>query len=438
MIGIILGLVLFIVSVIYFATRRGRVGNVNLFHWFILGMGIFYGLFFSVVLLLLMSGYETESTYWILNSSEYYLIYFVLIALFIFTTFLGFFSIKTKKNNEELKILNNLEYKKIFSFILILFLIAIIAIYLFTKARGGLLGNIVYSKAFGVEGFDEHNKWSFLKPFLNLAPIVTCFLLGFCLSKNSFYSKLLFFISLVPASYVLLFASGRLTLILYLVAPLLIVSINKNAKHIKIVFFIIVGLFFLIYGVSLISDLLDWKSRGAFSVFLISELSFPFYAFFANLHADTDGIRFYQDILMYPFYAFPERFTGITFNVNTINTAIIKGYTYTSSFKETSKPIDLITFGWLQGGVFGIAIFGYIYGVFLKVINNLLMNITTKPIRISLFALVIIRMMYGSFYYMSPMGFFNKNIAILGVLILTSLFYKWLNKKNASYYKLSF
>lgn len=413
MIGIFLGLSLFLVCGIYFCTRRSDVRNLNLYHWFVLGIGIFYGLFFAINVYLLGEGYFTESSQWVTRSEDYYFIYYVLIYAFIIFSYFGYITPKTKVKSDAYLNSSDNKDKAYFLIIILLLTLSCLFIYLFTKGRGGVIGNIHYSKAFGEAKFTESNSWSFLNPLITLAPVSCVLLYSYFLFKKNTINLIAFIFSLLPAYYVLFFNSGRLTLILFSAAPLLVYALYKEYRNATVFFAIVVGVFLLISSVSYISDLLDWKSRGNYGQFFISETSFPFYGFFANVHANTDSIRLFKDILMYPFYVLPERVTGITFDVTTINTASVENVEFYSSYKEASKPVDLITFGWLQGGVLGVALFGYFYGYILKVINNTLQQISYAPIKLAIFGLIVIRMMYGSFYYMAPMGFFNKNIAII-------------------------
>src|SRR5690625_1146629 len=94
--GILIGLLLFISASLLFSLSNKRRIKISLFEWFIFGVGIFYGLFFSVVVYLINNGYETESTYWIKQLEGYYFIYFVLIFSFVFSAYFGFVSIKNK------------------------------------------------------------------------------------------------------------------------------------------------------------------------------------------------------------------------------------------------------------------------------------------------------------------------------------------------------
>lgn len=265
---------------------------------------------------------------------------------------------------------------------LIFLFFGFILYWIYVLPYGGFISYLDYSLAVRAALFDEVNvdrSLSFLKRFGGFIFFSTLLISGLILTykthqRNRIHLWLLFIISLGLSIYVLYSWGGRLELLIFITSLLVGHFLFKNGYGFKFSIKMIIPVLVILCALPLSSKI--WgKNKGGSEVagFFVNEISYPLFVF--DKAYKSNDYRWMQDLVLSPAYILPERIWSGVFGMDTvsqISTERVVGIRKGVNRSTKGVPVDFISFGIMEGGVFGVILVSIFFGYFLKKINNLL------------------------------------------------------------------
>jgi len=406
--GVITGMILAMVTSSIIFIKNQNKKTLNFVDWFIVSLGIFYGIGQSFV------SWNTANN---LNSSilgqllrwDWYAASSHLVAalLAIISVYLGHgFAVKIFRITSYKKLLEFFEIKHLtlgnirlisWGFLFI----SIICYLLYAKAYGGLLGLLNEALAIRSNMSSIENSFSFLQRFGGLALFASFLFQGLLLEKRQLKTPLPDRFGLLASFFwsllILISWMGRVAVAIYIstlfIGKNIYKSYHKAARFVtlKIIIFFILGCLLIPY----IGLILERNTSSSSTGFFTSELTFPFVSWETHQDLNT-SIRWFKDLAVTPVYFLPEKIwtnwiheTASAYNTRLIPTPSLYG----------EIPTDYLTFTFLQGGWVGIVLCSFIWGGFLYFIEELIKRIKIEGIRAMLYTNVLLNLIILTVLY---------------------------------------
>lgn len=309
----------------------------------------------------------------------------------------------------------------------IMALVAVASQYLYTLDYGGFAGIFDYSQQVRAGVLDEsiRSRFAFLSPFAGFS-MIACY--GFCgllLDQSTRRLRVLFgFVFTFAFSwYVLASWQGRLALVTFIGSLLLgVVLVGKPNRLIVILGS---GIIFVlgIGSLAFVSGLLDRGEATSRLQFFTEEISFIFSGFWAWAGTDDITYRYFYDLLVAPAFLLPSSMTlGQFSKISDVHTTLMLGAAKGSGDVYGAMPLDLVTMGYSQLGLFGILVYAIVFGVILFMLQGALDRIQNRGIRAVMEAHISLRIAGIGMFYAEPEHLIRGNFPLVLSLILIALF----------------
>jgi len=127
-----------------------------------------------------------------------------------------------------------------------------------------------------------------------------------------------------------------------------------------------------------------------------------------------------RDIAFWPIYFLPERLWKTGWGIDTASdyiTLLIMGTPKGEAGVTGSIPADFVTFGYLQGGPFGLAIWAMLWGVMLCWLDRWLARLSLRGLQQVLYAFAVLSVAMMTVFYSDPEHIIECNLHfIIGCL----------------------
>ncbi len=422
--------------------------SLEMLDWFLMSLAAFNGIGFGFVMWAAYEGKNNsyDFSYIIMNyGSPLILIYFVFNLVLIFSIFCGWYLSSAFFNSPKSKktvIIPYLDYDFLRTTVFVswlMLIISIIAYWLYTRAYGGFIGFLAYSRAIRSGVFSVENRFSFFQTFGSFAFFSSFVFYSILIDREqrTKKTKLVFWgfiISFSFSLYVLYSWVGRVSLTIYIATFLLgrIFYSNKTAVAFvgKISFFSISALLLLVF-----TDIILGRSGGNMGIveLFATELSFPLATFYHVV--DTSQCRWFFDLLVAPLYILPAKFWSGMLHIETassLNTFLVLGARKGEAEIFGEIPIDMLSFSFMQGNVFGILIVGLLWGALLYMVQILINKIPARGFRSIINAHIILNLCILSVLYGDPQHIIVRNFHLIVGLLMLWFFSKLFRKKTAA------
>lgn len=426
-----------------FEITRNRAQIIDL-------LSIFNVLFFICYVISPISGYfmlpnwqEYSVMRYSIKGADYTSTYFyysgILILFFYFFLILSFKFFKVKYRSNFLNYLFNHEfnYIAIYRLSIFLFLISFIAILISSFKSGGLINWVVANpRIYFVNEADDivASSWG-LDKISNFMLFSSYLFWGIFVMRNKLkfntdfikYSIFLcfFVLSLFFSSIVVIHSGGRLVLFKYF-ATFFIASmyISKNSfSPIKLFLLILIGGIVAIYGrlvfkyfvyKDFVVDTVNSINESFVDQFysFINNYTFAFFSVINNLKYGFDNFKLFGDLFTWPFQFVPPSFRPDNLPYSTkLNTFRLMDLKNTGII-----PSDIVSYGLINGHVFGVFIVAILFGIVLKILNSYSFKIS-NPISAILYVSVSFVIGFRVMYF-DPAHLFKGSFDIIVGLVL--------------------
>lgn len=425
-VSIFLGLLLFICCLVFPIARSKGVGSLTLLDWSILGIGLIYGLGWAAVIGFTRAGHNVLWESMLLPFEHHFLVLNILACVLAFTIVVGWaishwISRGAKKFSSK-----NLSFdaKTTHAYAWALLIISFLLRWLYARDYGGLISYLDHSVAIRSGLSDAPNRLSFLQPFGMMA-IFSSFLFfaSVLTGRRTFLKMTGFAASVVLSVYVLYSLMGRVGFLIYLFT---FVLATLQAKRVRPSILVVGGVFggvALLVCAHFISNWLGVKGASSLPEYVSKELSFPFASFFAHASSGDHLFRWYQDFLVAPLYFLPSSlWMHWVEDVSQINTLVVLGARRGDFGVTGGIPVDLLTLGYMQSSVAGVAVVGVLFGALIRGLQGFLDGISEPGLRSVLSAYVAIRVAAYAIAYAHPVHLINGTFGLLfSILLIASL-----------------
>lgn len=442
-VAVIGGLILSILVYLGVFSRLSRKKNLDLLDWFLLAFGTVNGVGWSFVIWATVEGRNidlwidqlamfdlTVSVYYI--SSNLIFLFSVVFGWHLLRSLIGFRHVSPFYPSSRLE--SNVH--RIKSVAWFMAYAAAVAYGVYTIPYGGFSGVLVYSRAIRAGIATIYNPYSYLKIFGSFAFFSSYIFFGLLIDKDISTKRQSSFVgfifSFLFSLYVLNDWLGRMGFAVYLLTFLLGLTLYRSRKSVIRLVRKLVSVFFIALLLIVFSDMLLGGTGQQFGVveLFAKELSFPFASYSAQVHSYE--LSWFKHLLATPLYILPERIWSGVLGIDTasrLNTLVVMGAGKNAADVTGGVPVDLITFFFMQGSVFGIIIGGFIWGGFLLALERSLQRIALRGIRCVIYANVVLSVVSLSVLYGDPYHIVTRNFAlIVGSLLLWVINIKWGSK----------
>ena len=409
--------------------------KVDLVDWFTLAFGFFNGFSFAFILWSTNNGKNDWIwSQWLLGKSSYYPAFLASSLLFVmsvwFVASIKDFKVFIKKyDNFKPRTLVKSNNSRIAVISWIMLIAAIFSYYVYASGYGGFTNLLKFAPLIRSGRFDLieiDNPWTFLSRVGSFAFFSSFVFFGLFLHKLKHKgAKTLdfvgFLISFAVSFFILYSWLGRIALVSYLLVFPIGYLIFKYGFSFR--FFLWLSIIVVMVVFVAIPYMNVFLKRGTpvqdIQEFYTKEMSFPYVSFIAQLKNST--YRNMKDILMIPLYILPDSIFKDSLNLDTssdVNTMRIKGALKGQDNVSGEIPADILTFSFMQGGIFGLFAVGILLGICLLFLDSF---ISKLPAGISevLYAYAIINCAVLLIPYGDPRHFVLENIYfIFGMLAL--------------------
>lgn len=407
--------------------------RLDLVDWFVGTLGGFNGVGYAFIIWATQAGINPHWERWILPYSRYYWLPPILSLIAAGGVWMGATlagaSWRSREEHAELTPRAVVEIRR---FAWVFLFAGIFCYYLYTMAYGGFAEMLNYSALIRSGMFDAigiDNPLSFLKRFGGFAFFSSLLFYALVLEdRPKGHLRIICLLGLVTSIgfslYVLYSWLSRVAIAMYLSAfPLAYVYHRSHQSHMIIfrltplVLAIAIGLPFLSLWMT------PGKSSTSIIEFYARELSFPIISLFSAI--ENDRFRFFFDLAVAPIYMLPSRIWSGVFGldvVSNINTETILGYVKGEGGVTGTIPVDMVTFGYMQMGAFGVAIIGFCIGAGLVWLEKLIQWMPGKGLRSVLYAYSALMVSTLTVLYADPQHILYRNFHfIIGTLALATL-----------------
>ena len=305
-----------------------------------------------------------------------------------------------------------------------MFVLAFFMQWLYSHAYGGFIEILEYSSLIRSAIFIVNNELSFLEPFGALALFASFGFWGLWLSGRRKASTIIGLLLSTFFSFYLLYSwLGRIGFLVYLSTFILGALFFRQSRPLQ---FLLIGGALgmgILNGAYYISIFLGLNTAGGLSQFLARELSFPFASFFAQLDAGEHLFRSFKDIVAVPLFLLPSSLWSTWIDeVSQVNTALILGAPKGEGGVTGGIPVDLLTLGLMQAHMFGVPFVGGIFGIFLRIIQNLIDRIPNAGVSTVFGVYAAFKIAVLGVFYSQPALVVKENFAFLIAGLIIALF----------------
>ncbi|WP_281885450.1 O-antigen polymerase [Paenibacillus sp. YYML68] len=316
---------------------------------------------------------------------------FFLIFIFYVFLILGFYVRFSKYNTRlYLKIKQKIDPIKV---AVILLILGILAFILFVISYGGL--SYVIQNAGAIRGgyVERSNFGAIVNLFTkNIYLSFWILLTIFITSNKNKLVLILLILSLSSSIAVGIIGAGRLDfLMIFIIAYFIIVSIKHKFYFRYLILILPLSLYTILfgkeifgsiqYGYSGVLNAIEYKREvvgGDLFSGIIQYFAHPFISIQASLDS-TESYRFFSDF-PYSFLFFLK-----IFNLQVPETIVYYNTEFLSGIFESDIPAGVVAFSYYNLGILGIIIFGFVFGVVSKVIEDLFISIKQSALGIVLY-----------------------------------------------------
>lgn len=374
--------ILFVIMVI-FAIRKERILNFSSFFLASILYLIIYGVVPFVISTVEIPSYYTGPLAFLNHPPEEFEKHYYFATSLAFISFLfywvgyRFSFFKSRYFFQRYYERNNTRrlYKVVIAIFIVGFLFLLLYIALFGSIYNMLLANTRMAYGGNAE-VEVESPYLFL--IILAKVIIFCSYLYWGLKRIDGSSKLLFYVSLILALFLLFRFSGRMIFMTYLATFVLSdFLLKQRIPKIKMLITAAVAVFVILFGNALFKSVLyedAFERRQQYyadkDVFLtpfldvISGFSFPY----RNMlhYYKYHNWEYFVDMIQFPLYILPRKIIPIspldtTIEVNTMNILGVKG---------GIMPPDIVTYGYLNFGLLGVIITAFLFGVLCKYIDS--------------------------------------------------------------------
>jgi hypothetical protein len=406
------------------------VKRIDFISLFLIGYGVFYGIF----LLLINANNENEyASKLCFYFNIYGWIYLGVSIIYVLLTFWSSYFFHKSPNSEDIawnKILDKQNYILFLIIGWVTLLVSMLLYWLYSIALGGFVSIIINAMAIRNGVFDLiSNKWSFLAKFGGLAFFSSFIFLGISIAKPQTIPKSLkvltiigLILSIVYSLFVILSWWSRSHFIFYVITLLLAPFVRKskfilNKKSIIylilssiILIILFLGITYKIKGVKMGEGESDRFSLDA-SVRLLPTF----------VLIEDPKIRYFQDLFLFPVYILPQKiWKGRIINNTASDELTIKmtGGKKGNLGVPGSMVIGIIPFALLEGGIIGIVIFSIFFAFLLIRIENWILCYLPPGISETLLIYIIFRFVLTSLWNVDPQVIVYNNIDIVSGIVI--------------------
>ena len=415
----IVGVVFFLGCSVFTLYHSKRVGSFTTLHFSIVGLATLYGLGLPLV----VHGawrYHPKGSNFLLESYDFIVLHTAFATVALAGIFVGWKLFASWGRRSAATFFNRTSEMVVVPWLFVMLAIAVIAMYFYTRDYGGFIGYFSYSRLIRSAHFDlvDRSSFSFLKPFGGFATISVIGFWGLILSGNRRLLYYLgFLLSFVVSGYVLLAFSGRLSMLMFISIFPISFAIYRRAKPLTWSLLLPISAPLAVVGIFYISSFFELKSDVNLEKFVVSEVSFPFIAFFAQFQ-DGDKFQFFYHLFVAPLYLLPSTFVGDWLSTaSQVNTEIIHGAAKGVGGVTAGMPVDLITFGLMQFHVLGVFIYAMVFGCMLRGLTCVAGSFASRGMASAFSAYVAIRVGIFGAFYADPKHFIEGNFAFIATLL---------------------
>lgn len=307
----------------------------------------------------------------------------------------------------------------------------VITYWLYAHAYGGFARLLVYSKFIRTGRFDLigiENPLSFLMPFGGFGLFALLLFTIQLLKTQSLRARIVslcgFITTGIFSVYFLITWLGRALILTTFATIILGVWLYRSRFNIRAVTFNLILLFAIIMtSMPIITSLL---TPGKKASYIVTQYATDFSYFVAGFSAvvNTKETRGMRDMVWWPLYFLPSRLRmqlGID-TASTQITRIVMGAPKGERGVMGEVPADFVTFGLLEGGILGIVIWSFLWGVMMNRLEQWLLGLRLPGFQEMLYSYAAIRIAAMAPLGSEPEIIIKSNLAyIIGCVMITLL-----------------
>jgi hypothetical protein len=331
--------------------------------------------------------------------------------------------------------------KRVFYVGFFFFITALFLYWIYVFPYGGFIKYLDYSFTIRAGLFEEishiNRSYSFLRPFGSFAFFSTFIFFGLLLNYKNFKFKkfrifIFFSISTIFSIYVLYSWGGRLGLIKFIISLIFGYYLFRYGRSIKFTSKVLLPILIIIILLPFSARI--WgKNKGGneFSSFIVNELSYPISTFTEAIVANE--YRYFKDLAAMPFFLLPERVWSGLLNIKTvsqISTEKVVGVEKGVRGSTITVPVDFVSFGVMQAGIFGVFIVAFLTGYFVKKIDYCILKIVPPGCMEVIYVYIAFNIPIQLVLYSDPKHVIYRNFSLIWGLIFLKLFCRPKSVKN--------
>jgi hypothetical protein len=427
--AVLLGALFFLTCLVFVIMHSLSIRRVSLLDWSVLSMGGVYGIGWCVVAKVTEAGGNPNWENWLLPCKALYHVHTIFALVLLGAVWFGWLAFGSFKNTHRRVIprtYSGNDISQLLKAMWFLLIISFITQWYYVQAYGGFFDILTYSRAIRSGIFPIKNQFSFLKPFGGLALFASYGFFGLLLAQYRHKTVWVgLILSILFSLYILYSWMGRIGFLTYLITFVLGAFLYRKPRPLTLLLFGSIAMFIMLLGAYSVSIWFNLKPADNLAFFLARELSFPFGSFFGQLDFGGNMFRWFKDILIAPVYLLPSSlWSNWVDNVGQVNTALIMGAPKGVRGVTGAVPVDLLTLGFMQASVFGVAVVGFLFGGFLRFIHYLLDKVVNPGLRAVFEAHVAIKIAVLGVFYAQPSLFVSGNFALFITVLVIMLFLK--------------
>lgn len=390
----------------------------------VLSMGVVYGLLLPIVVHG-ASEVDFQGSEFIIYNMDIIYVHTFSATIGVIGLLIGWYSVNVRQRNYFRGFFQNYTVKTMTLFFYMLLGFAFLAVYLYTYDYGGFFGYFEYNRYIRSGIFDgfQRSRFSFLWPFGSLAVVACIGFWGLILSgKRGPVVLLGFFSSFLFASYVLYASLGRVSMVVFAaVFPFSVILKCKISPIFWFIFYIIAAVFGVMI-LFVISNVLGIKGADNIYVYISREASFLFVSFFANL-MEGDKFNLFWEIALFPAYLLPSSWTSSWLSgASDVNTKLIMGFVKGEGGVTGAIPTDMLTFGLMQMHLFGVVIYSFILGFFIRMVAEISQSFALNGMSCAFLAYIIMRIGVFSLFYSYPKHIVSVCFPFIVIIVMIFAF----------------
>lgn len=306
----------------------------------------------------------------------------------------------------------------------------IFGLWLYSRAYGGFAGLLAYRTTIYYLGIDIPNPWSFVLRVGGLCCFASLLFTGLLAEEGwfglrkyvSWFGLILSFLFAMLYWYIL---AGRLLLATYVTMFLIIYFALKFRSANRLLITSFAGLIAILVVVYWVTPIVDpQKFENTMQAFFAKELSFPTSSLLTTI--ESNKIRYGIDVLATPLYFLPQRITYSMLGIDTASDANTDRLLGAPKGQGAgySVPVDALTFGFLQGGIYGVVLLPFVFSYALGWLETFLRQIPAPKVGIVLQVYAGLFVAAMSAFYADPEHIIRRNwhfmVGMPLILFLTS------------------